>query len=367
MWARRSYCPGPIPNGLWSAQRDALGLPLEPAAVVALVHLRALLEERQRSREGHDRRDRGERDQHDGERAGRALATASPEADDHEHHDQPDDEVQPGRAGVREEHAEAEHEEQHRLGRSPGPEQARREDLLEHDQRCRDEEGPEHVRVLEQALGPTDPREQVVARKRHEQGERGDQRGDDRGRDVAAGDPAGDRRRGDVGGEPEPEARHVEGDREERDGPLRVGRTDSGDQVEREVRAHQQNGARDHSAQAEPARDRSDDDQHGEDHVRRRRLEANGREQDDGDGERDVVGHDRQPERAQDHDGEGDDDQRAGRMTVEEQRQRGGERGKCGSRSEQATGGPRRRRAEGRRELHQRTAAAGGRCGVPSP
>jgi hypothetical protein len=155
--------PRPDPERVALRPLDALGLRSEPAVVVTL-DPRALLKERQRAGEGHDRAERDAGHEHEGDGPRRLAPRAATEAEDHDHHHEPGDEVEPGSARIREQHAERQDQERQHLRRAAPRKDARREDLLQEDQSRRHEKRPEDIRIFEEALRPADAREQVVPR-----------------------------------------------------------------------------------------------------------------------------------------------------------------------------------------------------------
>ena len=158
----------------------------------------------------------------------------------------------------------------------------------------------------------------MVAGERHDQGESREKSRDDGPDHVPARDPSGDRKLRDGRGQPEPEDQHVDRDPKELRSALAIDDADRRDEIEGEKCARKQHRSGRQAPEAEAAGEERDRHQHGEDDVRRRRLEADRREQYHADRHGSVVGKDRERQRSEQHEREPGDDQQARRMTVEE-------------------------------------------------
>ena len=170
----------PRPERVLGGGSQARPLAAEAVGVVGL-RARPLGEEVGRAGRHHDRRDAGGRDRGHGDQR-RRRPDAAAQREDQPEHDERDREVHPCAAGVGEQDADQQDRQQHGLGGQPRRQQPGTDDLLDQDQRGRDEERPEDVRVLEEGPAAIALRQQLGAGQRPEQREHPDHgRGDRRG------------------------------------------------------------------------------------------------------------------------------------------------------------------------------------------
>ena len=330
----------------------------EPLHVIAL-KVGALVDEAHRGGDGHgDEHDRG-RSQDDGKDRDRPPASAAPQREHREHHDQPDGGVQPGGAGEREQDPDRHRGNERELRRRSQPQQARPDDLLEQDQSCRHEEGAVDVRVLEQPLGARPHHESVVTREVDVESHRRKHCREDGGGEVGLHDEPRARRRVDVGPEPEREDRQVQRDREEGGRTVRVHDVDRGEEVQREKRAEQRADRERDLSQREAAGDERDSDHDTEHEVRRRRLEPD--ECGEQDAERDgaVVAAKRERQRPEQRDSERRHNGRRQRVARKDDRRRRREQPERGRPGKHAQHAPERRRPASCAERLQREDATG--------